>query len=253
MGTYAGGFQGFVDDLAAHLREMGVTIHLGTPVERIAFTDAGLTVTVDGEAVPADQVLSTTSPGLMRRLTPDLPPAYAKQLADLKSIGALSMILALDRPLMTDGTYWLNLPAAHTDKTANPFPYLALVEHTNYQDPAHYGGDHIVYLGDYLAPDHPHFALSDEAIADLYLPSLQRVRPDFSREWIRDWWVFRAPYTQPVPTLNHSQNIPPIRTGLPGVYLANMSQVYPWDRGTNYAVEIGRQAAALMLADGPPE
>jgi hypothetical protein len=27
-----------------------------------------------------------------------------------------------------------------------------------------------------------------------------------------------------------------------------MSQVYPWDRGTNFAVEIGRQAASLMLA-----
>ncbi len=28
-----------------------------------------------------------------------------------------------------------------------------------------------------------------------------------------------------------------------------MSQVYPWDRGTNFAVEIGRRAARLMLGD----
>jgi hypothetical protein len=28
-----------------------------------------------------------------------------------------------------------------------------------------------------------------------------------------------------------------------------MSQVYPWDRGTNFAVEIGRRAAKMMLED----
>jgi hypothetical protein len=28
-----------------------------------------------------------------------------------------------------------------------------------------------------------------------------------------------------------------------------MSQVYPWDRGTNYAVEIGRRTAQMILAD----
>jgi len=28
-----------------------------------------------------------------------------------------------------------------------------------------------------------------------------------------------------------------------------MSQVYPWDRGTNYAVEIGKKAARMIAED----
>ena len=51
-----------------------------------------------------------------------------------------------------------------------------------------------------------------------------------------------------MPPLNHSHNIPPLRTPLPGLYFASMSQVYPWDRGTNFAVEIG-QTVARMVAD----
>ncbi len=38
-------------------------------------------------------------------------------------------------------------------------PFLALVEHTNYIDRQHYGGDHIVYCGDYVTPDHPYLSM----------------------------------------------------------------------------------------------
>ena len=64
---------------------------------------------------------------------------------------------------------------------------------------------------------------------------------------MRNAWCFRTAYAQPVPLVNHSRNIPPIQTPIPGLYFASMSQVYPWDRGTNFAVEIGRQAARIML------
>jgi len=50
-----------------------------------------------------------------------------------------------------------------------------------------------------------------------------------------------------VPELDHSQRIPPIKTPIDGLYFASMSQVYPWDRGTNFAVEIGRRAACMIL------
>jgi len=78
---------------------------------------------------------------------------------------------------------------------------------------------------------------------------LHRFNPDFRPDWVRRSWLFRARYAQPVPGLNHSQAIPDLRTPLPGLYFASMSQVYPWDRGTNYAVEIGRRAAQTLLDD----
>ncbi|MGD8634664.1 MAG: oxidoreductase, partial [Anaerolineales bacterium] len=106
---------------------------------------------------------------------------------------------------------------------------------------------HIIYIGDYLEPGHEYFSLTQEELLERFLPLLPHFNPDFSPDWIRKTWLFRTEYAQPVPLLNHSRNIPDIRTPIPGLYFASMSQVYPWDRGTNFAVEIGREAASLML------
>ena len=84
-------------------------------------------------------------------------------------------------------------------------------------------------------------------MTDLFLPALKRINPDFEPRWVKKYWLYRTKYAQPVPELNHSKKIPPIETPFPGLYFASMSQVYPWDRGTNFAVEIGRRAASLMM------
>ena len=91
--------------------------------------------------------------------------------------------------------------------------------------------------------------LTDGQLLERFMPAFRRFNPAFDAGWVRKTWVFRTNYAQPVPLVNHSRHIPPIRTPLPGLYFASMSQVYPWDRGTNFAVEIGRRAARLMLAE----
>ncbi len=248
LGTYEGGFQAALEDIAAAVRDAGASLHLATPVGRIApNAEGGLDVEAGARGGRFDKVLCTTAPGLLRRLVPDLPAAYGAQVDALESMGALVLILALDRQLMTDGTYWLNLPANHPDKSQNPFPFLALVEHTNYVSPTHFNGDRIVYLGDYLPRDHEYFNLSEEEIVDRFLPALKKVNPGFTRTWVRKHWLFRVPYAQPVPFVNQSARIPALKTPIDGLYWASMSQVYPWDRGTNYAVEIGRRAAGMMM------
>jgi len=250
LGTYVGGFQAFLDELARQLRSKGVEIRLATRAERIVLRAGAPALMTDGGEAPFDRILSTTSPGLMLRLTEGLADtAYGKTLAELKSIGGLCVVFALRRPLMPDDTYWLNLPATTADKSRSAFPFLALVEHTNFISRERYGGDHIVYCGDYVPPDHEYFGLSEAALIERFIPALQKINPSFGKEWIRKSWVWRAPYAQPVPELNHSRNIPGLRTPIPGLYWASMSQVYPWDRGTNYAVEIGRRAASLILQD----
>jgi protoporphyrinogen oxidase len=251
LGYFEGGFQAFIDHLTATVQERGATIALGTPVRGIVPTEGGgLRLTAaDGDEQTFDACLVTTSPGLLARMAPDLPQGYLSQLLSLKNMGAVVMTLALTQPLMPETqTYWLNIPADSPDKSGNDIPFLALVEHTNYIDRSHYGGDHIVYCGDYVTPDHPYFSMSDEALVEHFVGALRRINPDFRPEWVRRSWVFRERYAQPVPLLNHSHNIPEIATPIPNLYLASMSQVYPWDRGTNFAVEIGRRAAHVMLS-----
>lgn len=151
------------------------------------------------------------------------------------------MVIALDRQLTK--YYWHNLP-----KEAG-FPFLAMVEHTNYMRPEHYGGDHLVYCGDYLDPSHEYFHLSKEELLERFMPAFSRFNPAFDRSWVKDTWLFKANYAQPVPPINHSKSIPPLRTPIRGLYFASMSQVYPWDRGTNFAVEIGRRVARMVMED----
>jgi protoporphyrinogen oxidase len=158
-------------------------------------------------------------------------------------MGAVVMVLALRHRLSEQGIYWHSLP-----KPAG-FPFLALVEHTNFLSPKYFGGEHIVYLGDYLDPDHEYFTLSQDELLRRFLPALTRFHPEFKPDWIRNAWLFRTPYAQPVPPLNHSEAIPDLKTPVPGLWLASMSQVYPWDRGTNFAVEIARRAAKRMLGE----
>jgi protoporphyrinogen oxidase len=242
LGTFKGGFQAFANKFASQLTQMGVQIHLKTAVGRITvIPGVSLDLEIEKGSEQFDQCLVTTSPSLLARLAPDLPPQYLKGLLELKSMGAVVMVLALTHKLSEKGYYWYNIP-----KSAG-FPFLALVEHTNFVSPENFGGDHIVYIGDYLEPDHEYFRISPDELLQRYLPSLKFFNPNFSPEWVRKTWLWRTPYAQPVPLVNHSKNIPSIQTPLPGLYFASMSQVYPWDRGTNFAVEIGRRAAQLMM------
>ena len=246
LGTFEGGFQAFADRFAERLRSDGVQIRLSMQVKSIRPRPDGRLMIDAGEPGIFDKVLVTTSPGLMARLCPDLPPGYLHGLLQLKSMGAVVMILSLRHQLSSQGYYWFNLPKEQG------YPFLALVEHTNFVPPGKFGGDHIVYAGDYLEVGHEYFSLTDDQLLERFLPALHKFNPEFNRDWVRKVWVFKTNYAQPVPLVNHSRNIPAIETPLPGLYFASMSQVYPWDRGTNFAVKIGRQAAARMMEGSPP-
>ena len=253
LGTFVGGFQRFMDVFAEKVQEKGAQIRLNTPVQQVARDGEQLAViSADGTRDTFDAVLSTSSPALTLRLAPEIgkvDKAYADQLQNLRSIGAVCVVLALKQSLLTDGTYWLNLPASSADKTRSEYPFLALVEHTNFLGAEHYNGDRLIYMGDYVPADHDYFQMSEDELAERFIGALKQFNPAFSPDWIRKRWVFRAPYAQPVPLVGQSAAIPATQTPLTGFYMASMSQVYPWDRGTNYAVELGRKVAAQIVAE----
>ncbi len=253
LGTFEGGFQAFANLFAARLQEAGVEIRLNSAIEFITRDPAAgrigsetriddLPLLIDsGKTEAFDRVLVTTSPALLAKFCPQLPKSYLEGLLELKSMGAVVMVLSLKQQLSKQGYYWFNLP-----KEAG-YPFLALVEHTNFVGPEHFGGDHIVYAGDYLETGHEYFSMTDEQLLARFTPALKKFNPAFDEGWVRKVWVFKTNYAQPVLFVDHSKNIPAIQTPIDGLYFASMSQVYPWDRGTNFAVEIGRRAARMML------
>jgi protoporphyrinogen oxidase len=242
--TFQGGMQTFFDRTAGRLGEMGVRIRYSTPVTAIhPRPEGGLELRLASGGERFDACLATLSPHQLAGMAAALPADYLAQLRSLRHMGAVVMVFELSHRLSTQGVYWHNLPKE------SGFPFLGLVEHTNFIDPVHFGGNHIVYCGDYLPLGHEYFSLSQDALGKRFLPALRRINPEFQPDWMKKTWLFKTEYAQPIPGIRHSRNIPAVRTPLPGLYFASMSQVYPWDRGTNFAVRLGRDAAKMILED----
>ena len=236
------GFASLADSIAKVAHRNGAQFKYGRAVVSIKKRVGGLLVITDkGEAFNFDRVVCTLPTPLFFKIAKDLPRSYKKKYSGLLGLGTVNLVLALKKPFFKDSTYWLNVNDLN-------FPFLAVVEHSNFMNKAKYGGDCLVYVGNYLETTHEYFQKSAQELFREFAPYLKRISPHFSKKDIRRFWVFRAPFAQPVVGRNYSRKIPPIKTPVPGLYLANIQQVYPWDRGTNYAVELGTRVAELVHA-----
>jgi len=239
LGYVRGGFFRLYERLAETLTQGGAETLLNTEVRSIKSDGSGVHVETSSGVMDFDQVLATTPSRVFMRLAPDLPDDYRARHDYGDFYGAHAVILGLNHQLM-DGTYWLNI---HDEG----YPFLTVVEHTNYMPSADYGGLHVVYLGNYLPMSSPLFKRTSEEVLAEFLPALKRVVPAFDESWVVESHVFAAPYAQPIVTVDYHEHIPPHETPLPGVYLANMFQVYPEDRGQNYSVKMANNVSARMI------
>jgi hypothetical protein len=191
-----------------------------------------------------DQALVTVSPAqLASHGTRVYRADYLKGLLDLKNLGAVVMVVSLETPTFARRILLVQ-PAqkrrvSHSWRWWNtPTLWIKNITTMNISFTAATTWKPITNISNSLKKN----------MLQRFLPSFKKINPDFTPDWINQAWVFKAGYAQPVPFLNHSKNIPAIETPIPGLYFASMSQVYPWDRGTNFAVEIARRAAKLMLS-----
>jgi protoporphyrinogen oxidase len=133
------------------------------------------------------------------------------------------------------------------------FPFVAVIEHTHLDPPEHYGGRHVVYLSRYTTADDPVYAMNSEQLLDRYGAYLKRIFPEFDPAWVSQHFSWRAPYAQPVVTRDYSKVLPSTRTPIQGLWFCTMAQVYPEDRGVNYAVSYARRVARQILGAAPPD
>ena len=243
LGYLRGGFHQLYQALYARVTELGGDVRTGQAVEQIEAADGVVRVVVNGEMLEFDRVICTLPTRLFTKLARGLPETYRQQYEWGNYNGAHCVILSLDRPL--SDVYWLSIHDAD-------FPFLVAVEHTNYMPPEDYGGQRLLYLGNYVPISDRRFTMSDEELLDWYLPHLNRINPAFDRSWIKNVWVFKAPFAQPIVTVDYHLHLPPQQTPLPGVFLANMFQVYPQDRGQNYSIQMAYRVAELALQRPAP-
>ena len=242
LGYLRGGFQQLYDRLGEEITGAGGEIKLGTAVTRITPVDGGKTtvLTSGGETYEFDELVTTLPTRVFMRLAEGLPDSYRQRYDWGDALGAHVVILALDRPLMPP-VYWLNI-------NDPGYPFLVAVEHTNMIPPSDYGGRHLLYLGNYLKMDHRYFKQSDDETVREFLPHLKKLNLDFKEDWVTKRWVFKAPFAQPVVTREYEAHIPPLKTPLPNVYMGNMFQVYPQDRGQNYSIKLANRLVQMVKA-----
>lgn len=242
-----GGFLEFAINLEKVLTKQGVVFQYNSGITSLLEEQGKLTVHIEknnGKKVyknSFDKILVTLPGFAFSKIAHQLPQEYVQNLTSLKSLGAINLVLRLSKQFMSNNTYWLSV----CDKTS---PIMAIVEHTNYMDKKYYNNEHLVYLGNYLPQDHEYFRFSPEKLLSKFDPFLQTIHKNYDQHLI-GVEMFTAPFAQPIIPVNYSKYIPEIKTPLKNIYLANMQQVYPWDRGTNYAVELGQKAADIMLSD----
>jgi protoporphyrinogen oxidase len=232
-----GGFQQVYVKLDEKVRADGGEIIYGQGVSKL--TSKGKTVTAkleNGKTIKADAAIVTVPEPLFAKMA-GLKLDPKKSHAHL---GATCFVLELDRNLIDQ--YWLNI-------NDTSFPFLAVVEHTRMVGTEAYGGRHIVYVGNYIPHDDWRFTSDPKELLKKYIPYIQKINPEFKKSWIKDWHFNKAPFTQPIVSRDYAAKIPPHKTKLANVWLATMTQIYPEDRGQNYAFAMAKRLVADITKD----
>lgn len=237
LGTFEGGFQAFVEAIAAELRrlECEIVVNCG----ELSFEKSNVSPHfVERAGACFDAVLVAASPTALKSVFRTLSPAKKTT----PSLGAQVVVLMLRKSLSPNGgPYWYSLRKGHGK------PFLALIDHAQFVPAEHFGGEHPVYVADYVDTAGGDWLRTDEELVGLALSRIRTVAPHIDEGDVNKSWVFREAYAQPVPIRNASALIPSLEVeGTDGLFHASLAHVYPWDRGTNYAIELGEKAAAAV-------
>jgi len=239
---FKGGFMRLTEAMAEKIQKGSAEIKLNCKVNKIVIKDNKvLGVECNDGFIDCDIVLDTTAlPLFADKIEGQVSNEYFKSLREINYIGNVCLILELDRSLSS--YYWLNV----NDPS---FPFVGIIEHTNLVNKSMYGNNHIVYLSKYIPTSDYLYTMSDKEFFNYSIPYIKKMFPDFEESWVQNYNLWKSPFSQPVVENNYSKKIPNMRTPVKGLYLSTMAQIYPEDRGTNYAVEYGEKVAQIIIDD----
>lgn len=242
LGYFEGGFQTFVDSLVQKLDELDVKILTGIEITSINSlpSDKVKIELASGKNYIYDACIATVPSKVFGQLVANnhaIKPAYLKQLNSIDYLGARLLVFSSTQDISP--YYWHNI----NDLS---LPFLVFINHTKLIDKSVYNNYNVYYIGTYLPHDHELFTCDDSDIETLWFNGLKTIFHDFDSSKIREKHHFRFANAQHIVDTHYDTKIPPYETPLANIYLANFSQIYPEDRGTNYAVREGEKIAQLI-------
>lgn len=227
LGYFEGGFESLADKAVEYIKNQGGEVRFGVKIDKV---EVKKSVIVYGEKF--DRVIVT------------IPAPYIEKMfggkikfPKLDYLWGQTLVLRLKKSLMK--SYWLNILEKN-------WPFLVCVEHTNFMNKKYYDGERLIYLGNYLPDGDKRLAMSDKELFEYFWGKIKTINPKLKKTDVIGYTKFQAPFAQPVFPINYSKRLPLIKQFGGKVLIANMSMVYPFDRGTNYAVALGQKAASLV-------
>lgn len=239
LAYFKGGFGRLAEAMASAIEKAGGRVVLGIRVtSAVADGTRVNSLKTDRGEIAGRQFLFTPAfpiiAGIFEKVA---DAAWIGRLRRVRYLGNMCLVLRLRSSL--SNTYWLNV-------NDPGFPFVGVIEHTNFDKPENYAGSHIAFLSRYLAVEDPVWQYSDEQYVDFALRHLKRMFPEMNRSWILDLRVWRAEYAQPVTERGYSNYVPGRETPFGNALITTMAQIYPEDRGTNYAIREGRAVAEVI-------
>lgn len=243
LGYFHGGFVAIINALEQCIREQGGEIIMGQSIERIERAQEGARLVVNGERRPYAAILATVPSPVFARLTegnPGITDTYVSTLKSIPYLGAVIMVFATDT--LISPYFWHNINDAR-------IPFLVLLSTSALTGTEAFQGKHIYYIGAYIPVEHRYFSETPEVIMREWKDGLKVMFPNFDESTILEEQLFRFKDAQHIVGTDYAEKIPSYQTPLPHVFLSNFSQIFPDDRGTNYAIDEGKKVAALIAKD----
>jgi protoporphyrinogen oxidase len=238
FGYLPGGYDRLIKRWETVLSQGGVEVHTGHRVESVIHQNGhqnGKTQVsfTNGHQDEFDEVILTVASPIATRVCPQLTEMERSQHNKIEYQGIVCASLLLKKPL---ATYYV------TNITDTWVPFTGVIEMTTLVDKSQFGGLSLVYLPKYVPPEDPIFQESDEVIRDRFLAALVQMYPKFDRSDVVEFKVSRVKQVFAISTLNYSQNLPPVKTSIPGVRILNSAHILNGTLNVNETIQLADRA-----------
>ena len=242
FGYVPGGYARILKRFEECLHDEGVEVRTSQPLRTVEIHDQRPTLRLgDGTSKEFDRVVLTTPSPVISRTCPALTPDEHSRHQGIQYQGIVCASVLMKKGL---SKYYV------TNITDDWVPFTAVIEMSALVEPAQLGGNALVYLPKYVDPGDPLFEKPDEDIRAEFLGALERMYPHFSADDVLAFRVSRVRHVVALSTLGYSENLPPMKTSLHGVYAVNSAHIVNGTLNVNETVGLANKVVTELLLPG---
>jgi protoporphyrinogen oxidase len=260
FGYVRGGYARVLERFGEYLREKGVEIKLNSRIENVEKMESGkiILATEDTENTENikkeksvfsdlknlselsvrsvssvaksvfDLVILTCPSNVAAKIVPQLTEIEKQKLENIKYQGIVCASVLMKKSL--SNFYVTNI----TDET----PFTGIIEMSALVDKREFGGNALVYLPKYVAPDDELFEKSDVEIEEIFLNALEKMYAHFKREDVVNFKISRVRQVFPLPTIDYSANVPSVKTSIDNLFIVNSAQITNGTLNVNETIQL---------------